>query len=124
MNLAWGERSPEDRRRIVSAAMIFGQQLEDRLAAPPDTSDEQGVQRLLMSVMNAAVQEFAGTEGMSRDEAAGFLGNVGTRDCVLEFNEVLETYEEDSGTSLDELLTEAVESRSEKTVWARHVSSG
>lgn len=124
MRRAWGERPPEDRRRIVSAAVIFGQQLESQLAELPNTSDEQGVQRLLMSVMNAAIRDFADLEDISRDEAASFLGDLQTRDYVLEFNEVLETHQGDSGEPLNVLLNRAVESRTEKTIWARHFSSG
>lgn len=119
MLLAWGEDlSAEDRRRIVLAAMIFGRQFDARVAERPAGSDEDELRRFLMSLMNGVVEEFARCEGLERDEAAEFLGEVGTRDHVLEFNEVLDAYEEDeeTGRTLDELLREAVESRREKAI--------
>ena len=58
-------------------------------------------------------------EGLDGDEAAEFVGEVGTRDHVLEFDEVIDAYEgEETGRTLDELLREAVESRREKATRA------
>lgn len=124
MRRAWGERTPEERRRIVAAAVIFGRQLDERLesAAPPGPQDTQ---RFLMSLMNAVVEKFAEREGMDRDDAATFLGDVTNRDHILEFNEVLEAHEAgDSDESLDTLLREAVEDRREKAIWSGHFRSG
>ena len=121
MLLAWGEdASAEDRRRTVLAALIFGRQFDERVAERPVGSDEDDLRRFLMGLMNGVVEEFARREGLDRDEAAEFLGEVGTRDHVLEFNEVLDAYEEDeeTGRTLDELLREAVESRREKALRA------
>jgi hypothetical protein len=120
MLLAWGEdASAEDRRRIVLAAIIFGRQFEERAAERPSGSGEVELRRFLMGLMNGVVEEFARREGLDRDEAAEFLGEVGTRDHVLEFNEVLDAYEgEETGRTLDELLREAVESRREKATRA------
>jgi hypothetical protein len=118
---AWGEDvSAEDRRRIVLAATIFGRQFDERVAERPAGSDEAELRRFLMGLMNGVVEEFARREGLDRDEAAEFLGEVGTRDHVLEFNEVLDAYEEEeeTGRTLDELLREAVESRREKAIRA------
>ncbi len=118
MLLAWGENaSVEDRRRIVLAATIFGRQFEERAAERP--SGEAELRRFLMGLMNGVVEEFARREGLDRDEAAEFLGEVGTRDHVLEFDEVLEAYEgEETGRTLDELLRGAVESRRVKATRA------
>ncbi len=121
MLLAWGEdASTEDRRRTVLAALIFGRQFDERVAERPAGSNEDDLRRFLMGLMNGVVEEFARREGMDRDEAAEFLGEVGTRDHVLEFNEVLDAYEEEeeTGRTLDELLREAVESRREKAIRA------
>jgi len=120
MLLAWGEdASAEDRRRIVLAATIFGRQFDERVAERPSGSGEAELRRFLMGLMNGVVEEFARREGLDRDEAAEFLGEVGTRDQVLEFNEVLDAYEdEQSGRTLDGLLREAVESRREKAIRA------
>lgn len=124
MRRAWGEeRGSEDRRRIASAALIFGEQLEERLEEGAPGSDEQARQRFLMGLMNAAIREFARRENLSQDEAADFLGDLGTRDRVLELNEALDARSE-SGRLLDELLGEAVESRQEKAIWSDHWSSG
>jgi hypothetical protein len=46
-----------------------------------------------MGLMNDVVEEFARREGLDGDEAAEFLGEVGTRDHVLEFDEVIDVYE-------------------------------
>ena len=126
MNRAWGEDvSPEDRRRIVVAATVFGRQLEERLAQRPSEVGEEELQRFLLALMDGVVGEFAEREGMDKSEAANFLSEVSTRDYVLEFNEVLDAYaEDDSGRTLDEILSEAVDSRREKAIWARHWSSG
>jgi hypothetical protein len=111
---AWGEdASAEDRRRIVVAAIVFSRQFEERAAERPPEADEGGVRRLLMDLMNRVVREFARQEGMEVGEAAEFLGEVGTRDRVLEFSEVLDAHAQ-SGGSLDGLLREAVELRRER----------
>ena len=126
MSRAWGEGvSPEDRRRIVVGATIFGSQLEERLAQHSREVGGGELQPFLMALMDGVVEEFAEREGMDKGEAVAFLSEVSTRDYVLEFNEVLEAYaEEDSGRTLDEILREAVDSRREKAIWARHWSSG
>ena len=111
---AWGEEaSAEDRRRIVLAAIVFGRQFEERAAERPPETDENGARRFLMDLMNRVVRVFARQEGMEVGEAAGFLGEVGTRDRVLEFSEVLDAHAE-SGGPLDRLLREAVELRRER----------
>lgn len=112
MRAAWGEEaSAEDRRRIVAAATIFGRQFEERASEGPVGEDE--ARRLLMNLMNAVIREFAAREGMTVDGAAEFLGEVGVRDRVLEFSEVLDAHEA-SGRPLDDLLKEAVEDRRDK----------
>jgi hypothetical protein len=119
MRLAWGdEASLEDRRRIVSAAVIFGRQFEERVSGHPVGTGEEEARRLLMDLMNRVVREFAREEGMETGEAAEFLGEVGTRDRVLEFSEVLDVYLE-SGRPLDGLLREAVDERRERAFRAR-----
>ena len=120
MVLAWGENaSVVDRRRIVLAAVIFGRQFDERVAERPSGSSEAELRRFLMGLMNGVVEEFARREGLDRDEAAEFLGEVGTRDHVLEFNEVLDAYlGGEAGPTLNELLREAVESRREKATRA------
>ena len=124
MSRAWGV-SPEDRRRIVVAATIFGSQLEERLAQRSPEVGEEELQRFLMALMDGVVEEFAEHEGMDKSEAVSFLSEVSTRDYVLEFNEVLDAYAEDgSGRTLDAFLQEAVDNRREKAIWARHWSSG
>lgn len=121
MRRAWGERTLDARRRIVLAAIVFGREFEARSSEVR----EEDAQRLLMSLMNAAIEEFAALESMDRAEATRFLGDVTTRDQILELNEVLETYEAGaSGESLDGLLREAVESRREKAIWSGHWRSG
>ena len=127
MTRAWGEDvSSEDRRRIVVAATIFGRQLEERLAQRSPEVGGEKLQRFLMALMDGVVEEFAEREGMDKGEAVAFLSEVSTRDYVLEFNEALDAYaaEDDSGRTLDEILQEAVDSRREKAIWARHWSSG
>ena len=119
MRLAWGEdASAEDRRRIVVAAMIFGRQFEDRVAERSADLGEVGLQRLLLDLMSGVVAEFARIEGLDENEATEFLSEVGTRDHVLEFDEVLDAYGE-SGRPLDELLQEAVNSRRDRAVRSR-----
>ena len=126
MTLAWGpDKTSEDRRRIVLAATIFGWQFEERMNEyPPETPDDKESQRFLMGLMNAVVSQFAEREGLYPASAAAFLGDVGTRDYVLELNEVLEEYAADLEKSLNEHLRAAVESRQEKARWSRHWSSG
>lgn len=117
MLLAWGESvSAEDRRRIVLAALIFGHQFEERTAWQDQTEiDEDELRRLLMSLMNGVVEEFARIEGLDRSEATAFLSEVDTRDHVLEFDEVLDAYAAaEAGRTLDELLREAVNGRRER----------
>jgi hypothetical protein len=120
MVLAWGENaSVVDRRRIVLAAVIFGRQFDERVAERLSGSSEAELRRFLMGLMNGVVEEFARREGLDRDETAEFLGEVGTRDHVLEFNEVLDAYlGGEAGPTLDELLREAVASRREKATRA------
>lgn len=121
---AWGERTPRQRRGIATAAIVFGEEFERRAPELPPSATEQEIQRFLMSLMSAAVDEFARREGVSKDEAASFLSEVGTRDRVLEFNEVLGVWTNEPERSLDDLLSEAVDERQDKTVWARHFKSG
>ena len=125
MTLAWGpDMTSEDRRRIVLAATIFGRQFEERMNEhPPETPDEKESQRFLMGLMNAVISEFAEREGLDSASAAAFLGNIGTRDYVLELNEVLEEYAADPEKPLNEHLRAAVESREEKARWSRHWSN-
>ena len=114
MVMAWGEEATvEDRRRIVLAAVVFGSQYEERAPERPAVADEAGARRFLMDLMNGVVREFARLEGMGVGEAAEFLGEVGTRDRVLEFSEVLDAHEASNGT-LDGLLREAVDLRRER----------
>jgi hypothetical protein len=125
MGRAWGaEKSYEYRRRVVSAAIIFGRQLEERMLSHPPGPDEDGIQRFLMALMNSAISEFAQHESIDEEAATEFLGDVETRDYVLEFNEVLDEYHDAPAGTLDELLREAVENRRDKAIWAQHWSSG
>ena len=122
---AWGaEKSYEYRHRVVSAAIIFGRQLEERMLSHPPNPDEDGIQRFLMALMNSAISEFAQSESVDEEAATEFLGDVETRDYVLEFNEVLDEYHDAPDRPLDELLREAVENRRDKAIWAQHWSSG
>lgn len=117
MRAAWGEEaSAEDRRRIVAAATIFGRQFEERASGSAVGEDE--ARRLLMDLMNAVIREFAAWEGMTVNEAAEFLGEVGIRDRVLEFSEVLDAHGA-SDRPLDDLLREAVEDRRDKAFRSR-----
>lgn len=126
MRLAWGaDRSPEDRRRVVDAAVIFGRMFDERMVeAPPASLEEKDFQRFLMGLMNAVIAEFAAREGTSEAEAGAFLGEIRNRDHVLELNEVLETFAQDPDTPLNKHLKTAVEGRQDKAVWARHFRSG
>ncbi len=126
MSLAWGPaKTPEDRRRIVLAATIFGRQFEERMRErPPENLEEREFQRFLMALMNAVISEFAEREGIDEVSAAAFLGNVATRDYVLELNEILEEFADEPERSLNEHLKAAVENREEHARWADHWSSG
>ena len=126
MNLAWGpDKTPEDRRRIVLAAIIFGRQFDERMQAnPPENLEEEHFRRFLMSLLNAVIAEFAGREDIYETSAAAFLGDITTRDYILEFNEVLEEFVDESDKPLDDLLRSAVENRQEHARWVRHWSSG
>ncbi len=122
---AWGEKTLDERRKIVTAAVIFGERFEKRMEEQPPGSGENDAQRFLMALMNDVIQEFAGREEMERTEATSFLSDVGARDYVLEFNEVLESHaSDDSGRTLNEVFQEAIDSRREKAVWAQHFRSG
>ena len=111
MRRAWGgEASTGDRRRIVLAAILFGRQFEQRV---PEQNPGEDTRRLLMDVMNGVIREFADREGMDAGEAAKFLGEVGTRDRVLEFSETLDEHRK-TGGPIDELLNEAVDLRRER----------
>ena len=94
MRHAWGQRSSEERRRIVLAALIFGRQYEERARTLGPSPDEGEVQRLLMGLMSAVLQEFAEHEGLDQGEAGNLLGEVPTRDLILEFDEVLAAAED------------------------------
>jgi hypothetical protein len=126
MVLAWGtDKTPEDRRRIVLAATIFGRQFEDRMRErPPESLEEKDFQRFLMGLMNAVISEFAEREGLDAASASAILGEVSTRDYVLELNEVLEEFANNPETPLDEHLKTAVESRQDRAKWSHHWSSG
>jgi hypothetical protein len=126
MTLAWGsDKTLEDRRRIVLAATIFGHQFEKQMEEHPlENLEEKEFQRFLMGLMNAVISEFAEREGLDLASATAFLGDVSIRDYVLEFNEVLEEFAEDSEKLLNEHLRTAVENRHERAKWARHWSSG
>ncbi len=121
---AWGKRGFDERRKIVVAAMIFGEQFDEQLSKESPAADQKEAQRMLMAVINASINEFARRENLEKEEAAEFLGELGTRDLVLEFNEVLEAREMKPEKTLDELLKEAVDSRLDKARWADHWSSG
>ena len=126
MILAWGpDKTPEDRRRIVLAATIFGRQFEERMREhPPKSIEEKDLQRFLMGLMNAVISEFAEREGLDSTAASTFLGEVSTRDYVLEFNEVLEEFADSPEKSLDDHLKAMIENREDRATWARHWSSG
>lgn len=122
---AWGaEKTPEDRRRIVAAAMVFGRQLEERLDAHSSGLRGEEAQRFLMALINASISEFAEREDIDTGEATAFLSDLSTRDYVLEFNEVLEAHADPSSEgTLDECLKRAVHERRDKAVWSRHWST-
>jgi hypothetical protein len=126
MSIAWGpDKTPEDRRRIVQAALIFGKQFEERIREhPPENLEEREFQRFLMALMNAVISEFAEREGIDQASAATFLGDLYTRDYVLEFNEALEEFADKPEKSLNEHLKAAVENREIHARWADHWSSG
>ena len=126
MSRAWGpDKTPEDRRRIVLAATIFGRQFEERMRErPPENLEEREFQRFLMALMNAVISEFAEREEIDQGSAGAFLGNISTRDYVLELNEVLEKFANEPEKSLGEHLKTAVENREEHARWADHWSSG
>lgn len=126
MNLAWGpDRSPEDRRRIVDAAIVFGRMFDERMVeAPPASLEEKDFQRFLMGLMNAVIAEFAKGEGIGEADSGAFLGDIRNRDHVLELNEVLEAFAQDPNTPLKDHLRTAVEGRQDKAIWARHFRSG
>ena len=126
MTLAWGpDRTFEDRRRIVAAALIFGRKFEERMEqSPPESLDDAHFQRFLMALMNAAIRGFAEAEGLDPATAAAFLGDVGTRDLIFEFSDVLDSFAEDPETPLNEHLRAAVEDRQHKAVRSRHWSGG
>lgn len=106
------------------AASIFGEQFDKLISTETPNADHQEAQRLLMDVINASIEEFARRENLEREEAAAFLSEVETRDLILEFNEVLEAHAAEPERTLDELLTEAVDSRLDKARWADHWTSG
>jgi hypothetical protein len=126
MTLAWGsDRSFEDRRRVVAAAVIFGHKFEERMAdSPPESLDDAHFQRFLMGLMNAAIDEFAAAEGLDPATAAAFLGDVGTRDLIFEFSDVLDRFAEEPEIPLDHHLRAAVEGRQDRAVWSHHWRGG
>ena len=126
MTLAWGPaRAPDDRRRIVAAALIFGRKFEERMANnPPESLDDAHFQRFLMGLMNAAIDEFAAAEGLDPAAAAAFLADVGTRDLIFEFSDVLDRFAEDPDVPLDDHLRAAVEERQDRAVWSHHWRGG
>lgn len=126
MTLAWGAASdPEERRRTVLAALLFGEEFEKAMEEnPPRSLEDKDFQRFLMKLMNAVIRRFAGHEGIPEGEAATFLSAVGRRDRALELNEAIEAATEEPGVALDERLLEAVEERSGKAVWSRHWKGG
>ena len=126
MDLAWGsDRSFDDRRRVVAAAVIFGRKFEERMAnSPPESLDDAHFQRFLMGLMNAAIDESAAAEGLDPAAAAAFLGDVGTRDLIFEFSDVLDRFAEEPETSLDHHLRAAVEDRQDRAVWSHHWRGG
>jgi hypothetical protein len=126
MSLAWGpDKTPEDRRRIILAATIFGRQVEERMRErPPENLEEREFQRFLMALMNAVISEFAEREGIDQASAGAFLGDLSTRDYVLELNEVLEEFANEPERPLNEHLKAAVENREARARWSDHWSSG
>ena len=51
--------------------MIFGRQFEERVTRSSPELGEDGMQRLLMDLMNGVVAEFARCEGLDENEAGG-----------------------------------------------------
>lgn len=123
MRLAWGDVSGEYRRRVALAAVLFGRGFAEKAHELPRGAGEAEARRFLMALMNGVISAFAEEEGIGKEEATAFLGDVTTRDRVLELNEALEAREA-TDRSLDGLLKEAVESRHDKAVWSGHWSSG
>ena len=124
MTRAWEDRTPLQRRRIVSAALIFGEEFERRTPDLPENPNEPETQRFLMNLMSAVIETFAEREGLPPEEAASFLSEVGTRDRVLELDEVLGARAANPDKPLDTLLAQAVDARKDKSIWARHFKSG
>ncbi len=126
MTRAWGpDKTFEDRRRIITAALIFGRQFDERMSEnPPEIAEEKNFQRFLMALMNAVIHEFAEREGMDPASAGAFLSDVNMRDYILEFNEVLEESIEDPEKPLNEHFKAAIEDRQDRAIWSRHFSSG
>ena len=126
MTLAWGpDKSFEDRRRIAAAALIFDHKFEERMADnPPESLDDAHFQRFLMGLMNAAIDEFAAAEGLDPTAAAAFLGDVGTRDLIFEFSDVLDRFAEEPEIPLDRHLRATVEDRQDRAVWSHHWRGG
>jgi cytosine/adenosine deaminase-related metal-dependent hydrolase len=94
----------------------------DERAFPQTPTRES--QRFLLGLMNALISEFAEREGLDPASAATFLGDIGIRDSVPEFNEVLEKYAADPEKPLNDHLRATAESSQEKAHWSRHWSSG
>ena len=126
MLLAWGPgRDAEDRRRIVAAALVFERKFEERMAEDPlESLDEARFGRFLMGLMNAAIAEFAASEGLGSEEAAVFMSDLETRDLIFEFCDTLDGAAEEPDVSLDDHLRSAVAARQEKAVWSRHWLGG
>ena len=126
MTLAWGpDKSLQDHRRIILTATVFSRKFQERMCdRPPESLEENKLQHFLMSLMNDVISECAEHEGLDAEEGHGLIGDVTTRDHVLEFNEVLEEYADNPQKSLDEHLKTAVENRPEKAAWSWHWSSG
>lgn len=126
MLFAWGpDRSAEERRRIVAAALIFGRKFEEGMAEnPPESLDDARFGRFLMGLMNAAIAEFAASEGLDDADAAAFMSDVGTRDAIFEFSDTLDRAAEDPDTSLDEHLRATIGERQEKAIWSHHWLGG
>ena len=126
MVLAWGPgKTSEERRRIMIAALIFGQKFEERMVEnPPESLNDADFGRFLMGLMNAAIAEFARTEGLDDAEAGAFLADMGTRDLIFELSDVLDGFAEDPNTPLNRHLKAAVEERQQRAVWSQHWTGG
>ena len=101
-----------------------GPQSEERMNAHSPKTPTRESQRFLLGLMNALISEFAEREGLDPASAAAFLGDIGIRDSVPEFNEVLEKYAADPEKPLNDHLRATAESSQEKAHWSRHWSSG